>query len=178
MLVRDQASRQTSRFVVDLPGPMRNIFVRSRWALPTALAIAQFVFLPVPLRSAQAACALTIHVDGFRNDKGMIGGVVFQTPAGWPEDDDRAFRRTAVPVAGNSHPVLSFPDLPPGRYGIAVLHDENSNQRLDRNVFRIPKEGFGFANNPHVGLSTPSWKESSVQVTCPKTEIKIHLIYK
>jgi uncharacterized protein (DUF2141 family) len=139
--------------------------------------MARFVISPMPLQSAEA-CSLTVQVDGFRNGNGVIGGVVFKTPAGWPEDENRAFKRTAVPVAGNSQVVLTFPDVPPGRYGIAVLHDENSNHRLDRNIFRVPKEGFGFANNPHVGLSAPSWKESSIDVTCPTTDTRIHLIYK
>lgn len=143
----------------------------------TGLSIARFMMVPTPLRSAEA-CSLTVQVDGFRNGKGVIGGAVFKTLAGWPEDDNRAFARMAVPVGNNSQVVLTFPDIPPGRYAIVVLHDENSNHRLDRNIFRVPREGFGFANNPHVGLSAPSWQESSVQVTCPATEVKIHLIYK
>jgi hypothetical protein len=45
-------------------------------------------------------------------------------------------------------------------------------------VYYYPKEGFGFANNPHVGLTTPKWQEAAVNVTCPVTEINIQLIYK
>ena len=45
-------------------------------------------------------------------------------------------------------------------------------------MFHIPKEGFGFANNPHVNLTTPSFKEASVNVTCPVTEINVTLQYK
>jgi uncharacterized protein (DUF2141 family) len=124
------------------------------------------------------ACTLAVHVDGFRNGKGVIGCAVFKDQTGWPEHDEQAFMRNAVPVAGNSSLVLTFPDVPPGRYGIVVLHDENANHRLDRSIFGVPKEGFGFANNPHVGHSAPSWEESSVQVSCPATDVDIHLIYK
>ncbi len=83
----------------------------------------------------------------------------------------------AITITGDSA-VLKFVHVPAGRYGIVVLHDENANHRLDRNIFRVPKEGFGFANNPHVGLSAPSWEDASVQVTCPDTAVGIHLIYK
>lgn len=124
------------------------------------------------------ACSLAVHVDGFRNSKGVIGAAVFKNKAGWPEDDAQAFVRRAIPIASKSEAVLTFPDVPVGRYAIVVLHDENANHRLDRNIFRVPKEGFGFANNPHVGLSAPSWQDSSVQITCPATEVQIHLIYK
>lgn len=128
--------------------------------------------------SSAGACSLTVHIDGFRNTKGVIGGVVFKSDVGWPENDSRAFARNATPVPGSRNATLTFSNVPSGRYGIVVLHDENANHRMDRNLFRVPKEGFGFANNPHVGLSAPSWKESSVPVTCPSTEVRIHLIYK
>ncbi len=127
--------------------------------------------------SAAQGCSLTVHVDGFRNHKRVIGCAVFRSSNGWPENDDEAYTRAALPITGNSA-VIQFAHVPPGRYGIAVLHDENSNHRMDRNIFRVPKEGFGFANNPHVALSAPSWQDASVQVTCPDTQVNIHLIYK
>jgi uncharacterized protein (DUF2141 family) len=139
--------------------------------------IARLIPLGISITTA-AACSLAVQVDGFRNGKGVIGGAVFKTPDGWPESDREALVRNAVPVSGKPRVVLSFPDVPPGRYAIVVLHDENRNHRLDRNIFRVPKEGFGFANNPHVGLSAPSWKDSSIEVSCPATEVNIHLIYK
>lgn len=144
------------------------------WAVLAAMRLAGF---GMPASKAEA-CSLTIHVTGFRNSKGMIGGAVFKDNVGWPENDAQAFARTGIPVAGTTDEVLTFPDLPTGRYGIVVLHDENANGRLDRNILRVPKEGFGFANNPHVGLSAPSWQDASVQVACPATEVRIQLIYK
>jgi uncharacterized protein (DUF2141 family) len=59
-----------------------------------------------------------------------------------------------------------------------VIHDENRNAKLDRNLIGIPKEGFGFANNPHVGLSAPRFQAAIVHVQCPATDINIHLQYK
>jgi uncharacterized protein (DUF2141 family) len=122
-------------------------------------------------------CSLVVHVDGFRNHKGVIGCVVFRALAGWPEDDNQAYLRAAMPIAQEPE-TFQFAHVPPGRYAIAVLHDENENRKLDRNIFRVPKEGFGFANNPTVTFSAPSWKDASVQVGCPVTELSIHLIYK
>ena len=45
-------------------------------------------------------------------------------------------------------------------------------------MFGIPKEGFGFTNNPHVLLSAPSFDTAAITVSCPTTETTIHLIYK
>ncbi len=69
-------------------------------------------------------------------------------------------------------------NLPPGDYALAAIHDENSNARLDRNFIGIPKEGFGFANNPHVGLSAPAFQAAVIHVACPVTETAIHIQYR
>jgi uncharacterized protein (DUF2141 family) len=122
------------------------------------------------------ACTLTIHVDGFRNQKGDLGATIFKSSAGWPEDNDKAFMHQAFPIQ-DSHATATF-HLPPGKYSVGVLHDENKNHKLDRNMFHFPKEGFGFANNPKVGLAPPPFDAAQVTVGCPDTAIDIHLIYK
>lgn len=121
-------------------------------------------------------CALRIQVTGFRNDKGKAGGVVFASPAGWPEDRAKAVADGGFDIH-NRQATEEF-EVPPGRYGVAVIHDENENMKLDRNFLGIPKEGFGFANNPRVLLSAPSFQVASTQVSCPVTQIRIRLIYK
>jgi uncharacterized protein (DUF2141 family) len=130
---------------------------------------------PAP-SAAPGNCTLIVHVTGFRNQKGDAGGSVFATPNGWPEDNDKALTHRGFPIEGD-HATLTF-HVPAGRYAVAVLHDENSNHKLDRNFLHIPKEGFGFSNNPHVGLSPPKWDDAAVAVACPVTEINIRLIYK
>jgi uncharacterized protein (DUF2141 family) len=126
--------------------------------------------------SPKGSCALVINIDGFRDDKGVAGGTLFRSPDGWPEDNTKAYRLGRSSIEGN-HALLRF-NLPAGRYAVAVIHDENSNKRLDRNLLRVPKEGFGFATNPHVGLAAPSFNAAAIDVRCPQTVIQIHLIYK
>ncbi len=128
-------------------------------------------------KAASGACSLSIHVTGFRGAKGMLGAELFTSSAGWPEDVDRAFRHASFPIHGQEATAI-FDHLPPGRYGIVVLHDENENKKLDRNLLQIPKEGFGFANNPHVLLVAPPLEKASIPVTCPMTRTDVKLIYK
>ena len=125
--------------------------------------------------SAQT-CKLVVHIDGFRNEKGNAGITVFTSPDGWPENNDKAFMHAGHPFTGDKATIEL--QLPAGRYAIAVIHDENSNHKLDRNMIGVPKEGFGFANNPKVAFSAPSFDKAAMQVTCPVTETTIHLIYK
>jgi uncharacterized protein (DUF2141 family) len=133
---------------------------------------------PAPGKPAQG-CTLRIHVDGLRNSTGNIGTVLFTSAAGWPEDLGKTFRHGPAPIGpGERKGTAVWENLPPGDYAVAVIHDENSNHHLDRNFFGIPKEGFGFANNPRVVLSAPAFKLALVHVQCPETETTVHIQYK
>ncbi len=122
-------------------------------------------------------CSLTIHVSGFRNTTGDLGVALFRTPDGWPENVDKSYRHGPFPIEGD-HGTARFDHLPPGRYGVVVLHDENGNKKLDRNFLLVPKEGFGFANNPRIALVAPGFEKATIPVTCPSTSIDVRLIYK
>jgi uncharacterized protein (DUF2141 family) len=126
---------------------------------------------------SEGNCSLVIHVTGFRSTKGLLGAGLFTSSVGWPEDVAKSFRQANFPIEGD-HATARFDHLPAGKYGVVVLHDENENQKLDRNIFMFPTEGFGFANNPHVLLVAPPIEKATIAVTCPETTTEIHLIYK
>jgi uncharacterized protein (DUF2141 family) len=65
-------------------------------------------------------------------------------------DDVRAVTRS---VPAGTHNV-SFAGLPRGGYAVAVIHDENGNNRLDT-FAGIPREGFGFSRNPAIRFGPP-----------------------
>ena len=132
---------------------------------------------PAPPSDEEGKCSLIIHVTGFRNTKGALGAELFTSSAGWPEDVDKSYRHDHFPIEGD-HATAHFDHLPAGKYAIVVLHDENENKKLDRNIFMVPKEGFGFANNPHVLLAAPPIEKATISVTCPSTTTNVHLIYK
>ena len=50
---------------------------------------AQLTFSVPRADSVPRGCSLTLHVDGFRNQKGVIGCALFSSSKGWPEDDDK-----------------------------------------------------------------------------------------
>ncbi len=128
--------------------------------------------------SAQQECTLRIHVDALRNSVGVVGTAIFTSADGWPENMSKSYRHGPTPIAPGERQATAVWKLPPGNYGVVAIHDENRNHKLDRNFLGIPKEGFGFANNPHVGLSAPPFDRAVVHVVCPVTETDIHIIYK
>jgi uncharacterized protein (DUF2141 family) len=132
-----------------------------------------------PSSRATSGCTLRIHVDGLRDSIGVVGAAIFKSSDGWPEDMSKALHHWPTAIApGAREATAVMENLPPGDYGVVAIHDENKNHKLDRNFIGIPKEGFGFANNPRVGLSAPPYKSAVVHVGCPATETSIHLIYK
>jgi uncharacterized protein (DUF2141 family) len=80
-----------------------------------------------------------------------------------------------VVKATGSKVTVVFNSLPPGQYGISVIHDENENGELDSNFMGIPKEGFGFGNNAMGMFGPPSFKEASIKIdpTHQTHEIKL-----
>ena len=126
--------------------------------------------------AGQPICALNVHVTGFRDNSGTAGSLVFASSSGWPDKVLDTIVHGGFPIAGHEA-QLAF-DVPPGRYAVVVIHDENDNMQLDRNLFGVPKEGFGFSNNPRVHFAAPSFQSAVVPVACPTTQIEIKLNYK
>lgn len=75
----------------------------------------------------------------------------------------------------NNQCIIVIENLKQGRYAFKFFHDENKNQKLDTNWMGIPKEGFGFSNNPAMTFGPPSFdktifelNESKVIICKPK----------
>ena len=60
--------------------------------------------------------------------------------------------------------TLTFKGVKPGRYAIALLHDENGNGKADRAAMMIPKEGFGFSRDAKVRFGPPKFAEAAFDV--------------
>lgn len=127
-------------------------------------------------KTRQQMCKLLIHATGFHTDQGKAGAAVFNSPEGWPDRSQESYVGGEIPKA-DGKATFKY-QVPPGTYAIVVIDDVNENEKLDRNFLGIPKEGFGFANNPRVFLRAPSFKAASIKVTCPETETTIRMEYR
>ena len=64
--------------------------------------------------------------------------------------------------------IYIFKNIPNGTYAISVIHDENKNQKLDKNFFGIPKEGYGFSNNVRPIFRGANFEESKFRLNDDK----------
>jgi uncharacterized protein (DUF2141 family) len=133
--------------------------------------IIRFVFafffaLLAPSRSLHTSAApasqpdakLTVRVVGLRNHKGQLIFGVFDQPDGFPNVEGKSKNWQVKSIDADS--VTFTCELPPGRYGASVLHDENKNNQMDKNGVGIPTEGYGVTNNPKPKLRAATFKEA------------------
>ena len=118
----------------------------------------------LPLLTASAAPpTVEISVTGLRNMKGQILVCLTTNPKAFPDcSKDKGSVRMAVKAANAGDFTIAAPAT--GTFAIAVVHDENSNNKMDVAIF-LPKEGFGFSRNPTITVGPPSFKSASFAVT-------------
>jgi len=120
----------------------------------------------LPLLTAAAppsTPSVEVSVSGLRNTKGQLLVCLTANPKAFPDcSKDKASVRMAVKAANAGHFKVAAPAN--GTYAIAVVHDENSNNKMDMALF-MPKEGFGFSRNPAIGMGAPKFNSASFAVT-------------
>jgi uncharacterized protein (DUF2141 family) len=119
---------------------------------------------------------LTVVIDGLKNMKGNVCLSLFSQAEGFPNRADRAAALQCV-AAGNLADGVTFEGLSPGNYAIAVFHDANTDGKLNTGVFGIPKEGFGFSQNPSIQIRAPRFNEAAFALSSTPAQIQIQLKY-
>ncbi|MDR6834037.1 uncharacterized protein (DUF2141 family) [Sphingopyxis sp. BE259] len=120
----------------------------------------------LPLLTAAApppTPSVEVSVTGLRSTKGQVLVCLTANPKAFPDcSKDKASVRMAVKAANAGRFTVAAPA--DGTYAVAVVHDENSNNKMDMALF-MPKEGFGFSRNPAIGMGAPKFKSASFAVT-------------
>ena len=109
---------------------------------------------------ADATATIVIEVSTFRNTKGLLGCQLYDQSQGFPDKWPAAANMNKKVQVTGTTTTCTFPDMPPGTYAATVLHDENSNGKLDTNFLGVPTEGYGVSNNHTHALRRPTWDES------------------
>jgi len=123
------------------------------------------------------AATIKLSMKHIRSSKGSIAIGLFKDDATF--QNDKAFKEIIIDKASLSSGVLNYTfQLPPGKYGIALLDDENNNEEMDSDFFGIPEEGYGFSGYDHSGMFRPSFSDFSFVVQSGKvTRVNINVDY-
>ncbi len=113
--------------------------------------------------AAPTTAALELSVTGLRNTKGNVLICLTAKPKAFPDcSKDATAHKRSVPAAQAGS--VRYPSVAHGVWAISLVHDENANGKLDTSMM-MPKEGFGFSNNPAVVFGPPSFKKASFTVS-------------
>lgn len=121
---------------------------------------------------------IDVYIDGL---KAKMGGRVyvalFYDRKGFESKGNMAAAIQRQVLGSTIHAVFTG-DFSPGRYAIALFHDENNNGKLDLlGDTAIPAEGFGISNNPTFEKGAPTWDVASFPVQESETTVHIHTVY-
>lgn len=75
-----------------------------------------------------------------------------------------ALAKYAFILDSNRQDIYILDNISAGSYSVALFQDINGNGRLDTLFFGLPKEPFGFSNNPRLIIGPPAFKDCQIML--------------
>lgn len=125
--------------------------------------------------ATESPATLEVNIYGLRSMKGNVLVCVTANPRFFPDcgKDPKSFRAT-VPARDSAQ--VSFRGIAQGTYAVALVHDENGNNKMDMAIF-VPKEGFGFSRNPAIVTGPPKFKAAAFAIDSPEVSQRVKMKY-
>jgi uncharacterized protein (DUF2141 family) len=111
-----------------------------------------------------------------RNDKGQVLCALFSSAEVFPKKPDKAVVRLTAKIV-ERQAVCDFTAVAPGTYAVSVVHDENSNGKLDTNFIGMPREGVGASNDAKGHMGPPKFAAASFRYEGGRLDLRIHVNY-
>lgn len=140
-------------------------------ALAALAASALFVTAVVPLGAPAGASVahaqdvpdvtrmVVAVVRGLRNDRGHIRGAIYPSAETFTHEGQGT--STCISSVRGRVSRCVFENVPPGRYAVGVMHDEDDDDHFDQGFMGIPQEGYGFSRNAHGTMGPPSFEDAA-----------------
>lgn len=148
--------------------------IRSLLALPAA-ALLLGGAAPVPPGSQGGSIAITIT--DLRSDHGVVLACMTSREDRFPQCRGVPQAYSAAVDAHTGLVSVKFENVRPGRYAIALLHDENGNGKADRALGMMPKEGFGFSRDAPVRMGPPKFEQAAFDMGKGDKAVQIRMRY-
>jgi uncharacterized protein (DUF2141 family) len=118
-----------------------------------------------------------LTLTNIRKSDGLIRIGVFRSEVGYP---DKPLYKFSLAKDSINNGTIRFliPVDGPGPVSLCILDDDNKNENMDYIFGILPKEGFGFSNNPKISLrGAPSFSTTSFIYEEGIKDISIRMIY-
>ena len=133
--------------------------------------IAAILVLPSLVCGDASAADINIEINGIAEAKGEILIALFNQTEGWLRKGVAA-TKVAAQAGGVK---VSFPNLPVGEYAVSVVHDVNSNGKLDSNPIGMPIEPYAFSNDAAGNFGPPSFDQAKFKLGAQHKTVAITL---
>jgi uncharacterized protein (DUF2141 family) len=145
-----------------------------------ASLILSLSFLMVFAPDAIGQAKLKIEISNIRSGDGHIIISIFNSPDQFPKEAPEKWSNIKIKKDKLKDKTLEYNinTLPPGRYAIALLDDENKSGDMEYSKLGIPKEGYGFSNDAKPLLSCPPYKKCLFEIGEGTNVHKIKVRYK
>jgi uncharacterized protein (DUF2141 family) len=100
-----------------------------------------------------------IDVSGVRGERGQIVAAIYLGASGFPEDPKAVHTDRTVPITGRQQRLV-FDRVPAGPFAVAVYHDEDADGEMDKGMFGMPAEGYGFSRDAAAQFGPPSFESA------------------
>ena len=110
---------------------------------------------------------LEIALAGLRSTAGEVRLCIWHSPERFKRGKCEGDSRSIVVAAAET--MVEVP-LAPGDYAVSLVHDENGNGKLDKNLLGIPTEGVGFSQNPVLRFGPPSFAATRIDLAADTSE--------
>jgi len=128
------------------------------------------IFLIIIFGSISLAANIVVDIKNIPNSNSKIYLGLYNAKEQFPIQS-KVYKSAILDPNNSSY---TFSGIPLGIYAVALFHDQNNNGKLDKNFLGIPKEGYGFSNNPKV-FATPTFEKCSFRLK-KNTKITIKVI--
>lgn len=127
-------------------------------------------------RAQTTEYSLTAEVNNLRNADGVVIFALYNREDAFPDElYKKYFKKITGKIVNGSSSVI-FENLPPGKYAVNILHDEDNDGKIKKGFF-LPKEGIGFSNYQSIGLrNRPNFSKAVFELKENKSII-VKVIY-
>jgi uncharacterized protein (DUF2141 family) len=119
---------------------------------------------------------ITVNIENIESNNGNIRVHLYDESVKkyFPSNSDKAIKLEITKISDNKA-VVTFKDLPYGKYAVTVHHDKNLNVKMDKTFFGFPAEGWGVSNNVKPIMRVPKFSECSFVDFKKSISIKISM---
>jgi uncharacterized protein (DUF2141 family) len=145
--------------------------------------ILYFSFIPIctdisrNIKKTFVSVAISVTIKDIKTPSGQILMGIYKDDVSF--DKEIPYKKVQAFKTKISNGTLQIEvKLETGKYGISLMDDENFNGKMDYNFLGIPKEGFGFSNYYHTGLTKPKLNSFAFEVLENKnTKVEVKMKY-